>query len=125
MTPSVDCGRVIMRGGGETSGPVSALGQTDRHRTDRLGCVSMDTSGCSPFPMCWDRGAVFTLGPVETHLRVQCASGFLPRRRCNYLLKHIDFPLIAKEGGKTKEGGGETAVNTFLSLDLSRETKQS
>ncbi|KAJ3609373.1 hypothetical protein NHX12_023896 [Muraenolepis orangiensis] len=50
-----------MRGDGDVPGCLSALGPSDRQRTDRLACVSMDTSSCSPFPLCWDRGG--THGP--------------------------------------------------------------
>lgn len=40
--------------GCETASCLSVLG-AGRHREGQT-CVSMAMSGCSPFPMCWDRG---------------------------------------------------------------------
>ncbi|XP_056438280.1 protein tyrosine kinase 2aa isoform X4 [Gadus chalcogrammus] len=101
MTPSVDCGRVIMRGGGETPGPVSALGQTDRHRTDRLGCVSMDTSGCSPFPLCWDRGEYDRhLGAVSSGKTMATA----------YLEPSLNHALLPGAKSRLSAGVSERAI---------------
>ena len=46
--------RVCVMRGCETASCLSVLG-AGRHREGQT-CVSMAMSGCSPFPMCWERG---------------------------------------------------------------------
>lgn len=61
----------VMRGC-ETTSCLSVL-SAGRHR-DEQTCVSMAMSGCSPFPMCWDRGMNEERPPFahsQTHAHAQ------------------------------------------------------
>uniref|UniRef100_UPI003AAD4D6C protein tyrosine kinase 2aa isoform X4 n=1 Tax=Centroberyx gerrardi TaxID=166262 RepID=UPI003AAD4D6C len=84
--------------GCEASGCLSVL-DPDRHREGQT-CVSMETSGCSPFPMCWDR-------EYDRHLAAVSAGKTMATA---YLDPNLNHALLAGTKSRLSAGGSDRTI---------------
>ncbi|XP_029975836.1 focal adhesion kinase 1-like isoform X8 [Salarias fasciatus] len=90
--------------GREAAGCLAELG-ADRQRSGQT-CVSMATSGCSPFPMCWDR-------EYDRHLAAAVSAG--KNMATAYLDPNLNHALL--EGAKSRLSAGGTDRTMAGSMD--------
>uniref|UniRef100_A0A3P8PMS4 Focal adhesion kinase 1 n=1 Tax=Astatotilapia calliptera TaxID=8154 RepID=A0A3P8PMS4_ASTCA len=111
--------------GCEAAGCLSVL-DADRHREGET-CVSMATSGCSPFPMCWERvsksgvSEIFeaacpgpaTLSEYDRHLAAAVSAG--KTMASAYLDPNLNHTLL--EGAKSRLSAGGSDRTMAGSVD--------
>ncbi|KAM9838708.1 protein tyrosine kinase 2aa isoform 1-T1 [Aulostomus maculatus] len=85
--------------GCEATSCLSVLG-TDRHRLGQT-CVSMATSGCSPFPMCWDR-------EYDRHLAAAVSAG--KTMATPYLDPNLNHALLGGAKSRLSAGGSDRTM---------------
>ncbi|XP_049890090.1 protein tyrosine kinase 2aa isoform X2 [Epinephelus moara] len=85
--------------GCETASCVSVLG-ADRHREGQT-CVSMAMSGCSPFPMCWDR-------EYDRHLAAAVSAG--KTMATAYLDPNLNHALLGGAKSRLSAGGSDRTM---------------
>ncbi|XP_071355353.1 protein tyrosine kinase 2aa isoform X1 [Trachinotus anak] len=85
--------------GCEAASCLSVLG-TDRHRVGQT-CVSMATSGCSPFPMCWDR-------EYDRHLAAAVSAG--KTMATAYLDPNLNHTLLGGAKSRLSAGGSDRTM---------------
>ncbi|CAJ1084111.1 protein tyrosine kinase 2aa isoform X5 [Xyrichtys novacula] len=88
----------VMRGC-ETASCLSALG-ADRHREGQT-CVSMAMSGCSPFPMCWDR-------EYDRHLAAAVSAG--KTMATAYMDPNLNHALLGGAKSRLSTGGSDRTM---------------
>ncbi|XP_054873868.1 focal adhesion kinase 1-like isoform X4 [Amphiprion ocellaris] len=82
--------------GRETASCLSVLG-ADGHG-ERQTCISMATSGCSPFPMCWDR-------EYDRHLAAAVSAG--KTMATAYLDPNLNHTLLGGAKSRLSAGGSD------------------
>ncbi|XP_056255688.1 protein tyrosine kinase 2aa isoform X8 [Seriola aureovittata] len=85
--------------GCEAASCLSVL-STDRHREGQT-CVSMATSGCSPFPMCWDR-------EYDRHLAAAVSAG--KTMATAYLDPNLNHTLLGGAKSRLSAGGSDRTM---------------
>ncbi|KAL7382799.1 hypothetical protein ABVT39_027834 [Epinephelus coioides] len=85
--------------GCETASCVSVLG-ANRHREGQT-CVSMAMSGCSPFPMCWDR-------EYDRHLAAAVSAG--KTMATAYLDPNLNHALLGGAKSRLSAGGSDRTM---------------
>ncbi|KAG7240952.1 hypothetical protein INR49_026127 [Caranx melampygus] len=91
----------------------------ERHR-DGQTCVSMATSGCSPFPMCWDR-------EYDRHLAAAVSAGktmataYLDPNLNNTLLGGAKSRLSAGGSDRTMAGSVDRVLKVFHHFETNTE----
>ncbi|XP_074543681.1 focal adhesion kinase 1-like isoform X4 [Halichoeres trimaculatus] len=88
----------VMRGC-ETTSCLSVLG-ADRHREGQT-CVSMAMSGCSPFPMCWDR-------EYDRHLAAAVSAG--KTMATAYMDPNLNHALLGGAKSRLSAGGSDRTM---------------
>ncbi|XP_030267753.1 protein tyrosine kinase 2aa isoform X12 [Sparus aurata] len=85
--------------GCETASCLSVLG-AGRHREGQT-CVSMEMSGCSPFPMCWDR-------EYDRHLAAAVSAG--KNMATAYLDPNLNHALLGGAKSRLSAGGSDRTM---------------
>ncbi|XP_070840465.1 protein tyrosine kinase 2aa isoform X4 [Chaetodon trifascialis] len=85
--------------GCETASCLSVLG-AGRHREGQT-CVSMAMSGCSPFPMCWDR-------EYDRHLAAAVSAG--KTMATAYLDPNLNHTLLGGAKSRLSAGGSDRTI---------------
>ncbi|XP_039675272.1 protein tyrosine kinase 2aa isoform X15 [Perca fluviatilis] len=85
--------------GCETTSCLSVL-RADRHREGQT-CVSMAMSGCSPFPMCWDR-------EYDRHLAAAVSAG--KTMATAYLDPNLNHALLGGAKSRLSAGGSDRTM---------------
>ncbi|XP_032391347.1 protein tyrosine kinase 2aa isoform X10 [Etheostoma spectabile] len=85
--------------GCETTSCLSVL-RADRHREGQT-CVSMAMSGCSPFPMCWDR-------EYDRHLAATVSAG--KTMATAYLDPNLNHALLGGAKSRLSAGGSDRTM---------------
>ncbi|XP_073319654.1 focal adhesion kinase 1-like isoform X1 [Pagrus major] len=85
--------------GCETASCLSVLGE-GRHREGQT-CVSMAMSGCSPFPMCWDR-------EYDRHLAAAVSAG--KNMATAYLDPNLNHALLGGAKSRLSAGGSDRTM---------------
>ncbi|XP_035848759.1 protein tyrosine kinase 2aa isoform X15 [Sander lucioperca] len=85
--------------GCETTSCLSVL-RADRHRKGQT-CVSMAMSGCSPFPMCWDR-------EYDRHLAAAVSAG--KTMATAYLDPNLNHALLGGAKSRLSAGGSDRTM---------------
>ncbi|XP_068590453.1 protein tyrosine kinase 2aa isoform X8 [Cebidichthys violaceus] len=104
--------------GCETAGCLSVLG-ADRHREGQT-CVSMTMSGCSPFPMCWDR-------EYDRHLAAAVSAGktmataYLDPNLNHAVLGGAKSRLSAGASDRTMAGSVDRVLKVFHHFETNTE----
>ncbi|XP_029370110.1 protein tyrosine kinase 2aa isoform X1 [Echeneis naucrates] len=104
--------------GGESASCLSVL-SGDRHREGQT-CVSMATSGCSPFPMCWDR-------EYDRHLAAAVSAGktmataYLDPNPNHTLLGGAKSRLSAGGSDRTMAGSMDRVLKVFHHFETNTE----
>ncbi|XP_069372862.1 protein tyrosine kinase 2aa isoform X8 [Paralichthys olivaceus] len=104
--------------GCEAASCLSVLG-TDRHREGQT-CVSMATSGCSPFPMCWDREYDRHLAAAVS-ARKTMATAYLDPNLNHTLLGGAKSRLSAGGSDRTIAGSVDRVLKVFHHFETNTE----
>ncbi|XP_047460920.1 protein tyrosine kinase 2aa isoform X5 [Mugil cephalus] len=104
--------------GCEAASCLSVLG-ADRHREGQT-CVSVATSGCSPFPMCWER-------EYDRHLAAAVSAGktmataYLDPNLNHALLEGAKSQLSAGASDRTMAGSMDRVLKVFHHFETNAE----
>ncbi|XP_072226297.1 focal adhesion kinase 1-like isoform X9 [Leuresthes tenuis] len=104
--------------GCEAASCLSVL-SADRHRKGQT-CISMATSGCSPFPMCWDR-------EYDRHLAAAVSAGktmataYMEPNLNNAFLGGAKSRLSAGGSDRTMAGSVDRVLKVFHNFETNTE----